>query len=100
MSASATQSLDSQAFLDDLNSTAARYYTNVLIDTPNEEIPDGFWKDTRIRVLPYDRGSLYFAKLDAEIRAASEGKRSLDDIVRRMLAERRAGKPMDITLSP
>ncbi|MGE4302911.1 MAG: peptidase M61 [Novosphingobium sp.] len=87
-----------QAFLDDLNSTAARYYTNVLIDTPNEEIPDGFWKDTRIRVLPYDRGSLYFAKLDAEIRAASEGKRSLDDIVRRMLAERRAGKPMDITL--
>lgn len=90
--------ISQQAFLDDLNSTAARYYTNVLIDTPNDRIPEGFWKDTRIRVLPYDRGSLYFARLDAEIRAASEGKRSLDDIVRRMLAERRAGKPMDITL--
>ncbi|CDO35423.1 peptidase M61 [Novosphingobium sp. KN65.2] len=87
-----------QAFLDDLNATAARYYTNALIDTPNDEIPAGFWKDTRIRVLPYDRGSLYFATVDAQIRAASQGKRSLDDIVRKMLAVRRAGHPMDMAL--
>jgi predicted metalloprotease with PDZ domain len=86
------------AFLDDLNSTAARYYTNALIATPNDRIAEGFWKDTRIRVLPYDRGSLYFASVDSEIRAASQGKRSLDDLVRRMLAERRAGHAMDLTL--
>ncbi|KHK90459.1 peptidase M61 [Novosphingobium malaysiense] len=87
-----------QAFLDDLNATAARYYTNALISTPNDRIAKGFWKDTRIRVLPYDRGSLYFAKVDADIRKASEGRRSLDDVVRRMLAERRAGKPMNLAL--
>jgi len=87
-----------QAFLDDLNSTAGRYYTNALIATPNDRIAEGFWKDTRIRVLPYDRGSLYFASVDAQIRKASEGRRSLDDLVRQMLAERRAGHPMDLAL--
>jgi predicted metalloprotease with PDZ domain len=87
-----------EAFLEDLNSTAARYYTNALIGTPNDRITEGFWKDTRIRVLPYDRGSMYFASVDAQIRAASQGKRSLDDMVRTMLAERRAGHPMDLAL--
>lgn len=87
-----------EAFLADLNDTAGRYYTNALIATPNGEIAGGFWKDTRIRVLPYDRGSLYFASVDAQIRAASGGRRSLDDIVREMLAHRRAGEAFDLAL--
>jgi len=85
-------------FLADLNETAGRYYTNIKINVPNAEIPAGFWRDTRIRVLPYDRGSLYFAATDAAIRKASNGARSLDDLVRSMLAERRAGRPMDEAL--
>lgn len=85
-------------FLADLNKTAARYYTNIKIATPNAAIPEGFWRDTRVRVLPYDRGSLYFETVDAQIRARSGGKRSLDDIVRRMLATRRAGAPMNEAL--
>jgi len=85
-------------FLADLNDTAARYYTDVKIATPNAAIPDGFWRDTRIRVLPYDRGSLYFDMVDAQIRAKSGGRRSLDDIVRTMLAARRAGQPMNEAL--
>lgn len=82
-------------FLEDLNQTAGRYYTNALIHTPNAEIPARFWRDTRVRVLPYDRGSLYFAKVDADIRTASKGKRSLDDLVRTMLVTRLRGEPMD-----
>ncbi|MGC5799517.1 peptidase M61 [Sphingomonas sp. NFX23] len=85
-------------FLADLNSTAGRYYTNIQINTPNAQIPDGFWRDTRIRVLPYDRGSLYFETVDAQIRAASRGGHSLDDIVREMLATRRSGRPMNEAL--
>lgn len=85
-------------FLKDLNETAGRYYTNIKIGTPNADIPAGFWKDTRIRVLPYDRGSLYFESVDAQIRAASKGRRSLDDIVRAMLAARRRGEPMNEAL--
>lgn len=85
-------------FLNDLNETAARYYTNIKIATPNAAIPDGFWRDTRVRVLPYDRGSLYFDTVDAQIRAKSGGRRSLDDIVRAMLKTRRGGGAMNEAL--
>jgi hypothetical protein len=82
-------------FLDDLNKTAARYYTDRLNDTPNSRIPARFWADTRVRVLPYDRGSLYFAQLNAEIRRRTHGRRSLDDLVLQMIARRRQGQPVD-----
>jgi hypothetical protein len=82
-------------FLADLNSTAGRYYTDALIHTPNSEIAANFWADTRIRVLPYDRGSMYFAVVDEEVRAASNGKQSLDDLLLAMLARRRQHLPVD-----
>jgi hypothetical protein len=78
-------------FLKDLNTTAGRYYTDALIATPNSEIPARFWPDTRIRVLPYDRGSMYFAVVDEQVRAASAGKRSLDDLLLAMLKHREQG---------
>jgi hypothetical protein len=79
------------AFLKDVNETAARYYTDILNTTPNDGIEARFWADTRVRVLPYDRGSLYFALVDEEIRKASKGARSLDDLVLAMLKRRRDG---------
>lgn len=90
--------MSADAFLVDLNETAARYYTNIKIGVPNAEIPAGFWKDTRIRVLPYDRGSLYFATVDAAVRKASGGRHGLDEMVRAMLAARAASKPMNEAL--
>jgi len=87
--------LSTAGFLADLNKTAARYYTDRLNDTPNGQIPARFWADTRVRVLPYDRGSLYFAQLNAEIRRSTHGRRSLDDLVLRMIARRRQGQPVD-----
>ncbi len=44
--------LSPEAFLEDLNDTARRYYANPLNDTPDAEIAPRFWEDTRIRVLP------------------------------------------------
>lgn len=79
-------------YLDDINDTARRYYTNALNDTPDREIAARFWEDTRIRTLPYDRGAMYFAVLDGKIRRASGGKRSLDDLIREMVRRRRAGE--------
>ncbi|MCP3734260.1 peptidase M61 [Sphingomonas sp. RP10(2022)] len=90
--------ISAEDFLKDLNETAGRYYTNIKIATPNAAIPDGFWRDTRVRVLPYDRGSLYFETVDAQIRAESGGRRSLDDIVRTMLKTRRDGGAMNEAL--
>ncbi|WP_321470204.1 hypothetical protein [uncultured Paludibaculum sp.] len=82
-------------FLNDLNSTAGRYYTNIFLGTPNSEIPKRFWADTRIRVLPYDRGSLYFAVLDTQLRAASHGQRGLDEFLLEFLARRQQALPLN-----
>jgi hypothetical protein len=81
-------------FLDDLNKTASRYYTNPLKDTPDEQILPHFWEDTRIRVLPYDRGAMYFAALNGKIGRHSAGKRSIDDLIRAMIDRARAGQPV------
>ncbi len=83
--------IDSDAFLEDLNLTAGRYYTNLLNGTPNDQIAPRFWEDTRIRVLPYDRGSMYLAVVDSKIRKASGGKRSLDDLVLALLDRQKKG---------
>jgi predicted metalloprotease with PDZ domain len=79
-------------YLEDINDTARRYYTNALNNTPDAEIAARFWEDTRIRTLPYDRGAMYFAVLDEKIRKASGGKRSLDDLIREMVRRRAAGE--------
>ena len=82
-------------FLDDLNKTASRYYTNPLKDTPDEQIAPRFWEDTRIRVLPYDRGAMYFAVLNGKIGRSSAGKRSVDDLIQTMIDRARAGVVTD-----
>lgn len=84
--------LSPEAFLEDLNDTARRYYANPLNATPDQEIAPRFWEDTRIRVLPYDRGGLYFAVLDGRIRRATGGRRSVDDLVLEMNRRHAAGQ--------
>lgn len=83
-----------EAFLENLNTHAARYYSNALLDTPNEEIPRRFWEETRVRVLPYDRGSFYFAALDERIREASAGRRSLDDLLLELYEHEQNGQTL------
>lgn len=87
--------LSADEFLEDLNDTARRYYANPLNGTPDHEIAPRFWEDSRIRVLPYDRGGLYFAVLDGRIRRASGGKRSVDDLVLEMNRRFAAGEKAD-----
>lgn len=87
--------LSADEFLEDLNDTARRYYANPLNGTPDHEIAPRFWEDSRIRVLPYDRGGLYFAVLDGRIRRASGGKRSVDDLVFEMNRRFAAGQKAD-----
>lgn len=88
--------IDADAYLADINYIAGRYYTNILGSTPNSEVPAGFWKDTRIRTLPYDRGFLYFVTVDVAMRQASDGKASLDKLVLAMLARQSRQGEIDI----
>ena len=78
----------------DLNATASRYYTNPVRDAPDAEVMPRFWLDTRYRVLPYDRGAMYFAVLNGKIKKASAGKRSIDDLVLAMVLRARKQEPV------
>lgn len=79
-------------FLDSVNGTARSYYTNAMRNLPNDAIAAAFWRDTRVRSLPYARGSLYFAAVDARIRTESGGARTLHDLVQAFFARRDAGE--------
>lgn len=86
--------LSTDEYLADINETASRYYTNLLRNTPEEEAVRRFWEDTRVRVLPYDRGAMYFAKLSGMIHRASNGKRSIDDLVLELIDRKKKGEPI------
>jgi predicted metalloprotease with PDZ domain len=89
--------ISTAAYLDDINKTAARYYTNPELSTPEEKIIPNFWTDTWLNTLAYDRGAVYFAVLNGKIRRASGNKRSVDDLVRTMIHKARAGDTMTET---
>ncbi len=80
-----------QEYLEDVNRTVYRYITNPKKNLPNDQIGKFFWQDRNVQIIPYDRGSLYFAHLDAEIRTKSENKRSLDSIIFELFDQRNKG---------
>jgi hypothetical protein len=82
-------------FLEELNQSAGRYYTNPLIGLTNEELGARRAADPRAHALPGDRGSLYLSILNAKIRAASAGKRSLDDVMAALIDREKRGAPAD-----
>lgn len=67
-----------QEYLRLVNEEAAFYYLNRFRDTPNDKIADippggiGAWS------VPYTRGAMYFANLDAKLRARHSKVRVLD----------------------
>ena len=86
----------SRAVLDDINFHAGRYFTNALGDAAYAQVPLRFWEDTRIRTIPYDRGSFYFVVVDHALRRQSGGRRSLDDLMLELRRRERAGAKLSM----
>jgi hypothetical protein len=83
-----------EEFLKDINGTVINFLTNPLRNMPNDDIEKKFWQDRNAQLLPYQRGSLYFAYVDSKIRAATEGKRSLDDLILSLFERRTQENPL------
>src|SRR5215472_4354574 len=81
-------------FLKRINERADGYYTNPLQTLSNHDAEKIYWKDARAGHVPYGRGWMYLARVDAEIRAKSQGKRRLDSVVLALLDRGRAGQPV------
>lgn len=88
--------IDLSRFLTLINEKAASYYASPFRTLSNAEAGKRFWSDARAQKLPYGRGFLYLASLDAQIRRHSAGKRSLDDLVLEVLRRQRDGASVDL----
>lgn len=79
----------------DVNDVFRRYWTSPARNWTAARIVETGFGDEAVRHTPYVRGQLYFADLDRRIRAASNGKRSLDAVLRELFARRAAGETFD-----
>lgn len=88
--------VDADEFLAEINGVATRHFANPRIAATNAEIARDFFSDDALSVVPYTRGALYAAELDAAIRRASSGQRSLDDLMRALLRELPPGGELQV----
>jgi predicted metalloprotease with PDZ domain len=74
----------------EVDEALARYWKSPARGETNAVIAERFWTDRDVGELPYQRGFVVALALDAEMRRASGGTRTLDDGMRELLAEARA----------
>ncbi|RSL68681.1 hypothetical protein CEP54_002677 [Fusarium duplospermum] len=72
-------------FIRRVNNMATAYYTNPMINLTNAEVEDQSSESEHIERVPYERGMLFLIRLDAKIRERSNGTRSIDDVVLKLL---------------
>ena len=68
-------------YINDFNGYAKSYYTNPQSNLSNTEVTRLFFADGNAQIVPYNRGPLYVALVDARIRAASDGALRADDLI-------------------
>ena len=85
-------------YLDSINSSARNYYSSPYRSASADELfrlgfSTGIGAGSAQNIA-YTRGSLYFAAADARIRAASGGRRTLDDVILPLFEARRNGEAL------
>ena len=86
----------------DVNASVSAYLTNPYRNASADSLDRlGFSAGIGVggaQNVPYNRGSLFFADIDARIRAASGGSRKLDDVMQPLWLQRRNGVPLTTTM--
>jgi predicted metalloprotease with PDZ domain len=73
----------------DKNETLLRYGQSPAKTADGAEIAKRFWTDEEVQRVSYDRGNLLAARIDSEIAARSQGRQSLESVLR---TQRRAAE--------
>lgn len=76
--------------LEQIQSRTDRYYTNPVRHLSDAEAAGQFWSDLRTQRISYGRGFFFLGHTDAEIRKATGGAHSLDDVVLELVKLHRA----------
>ncbi|MFT4196438.1 MAG: hypothetical protein QM601_00760 [Pseudoxanthomonas sp.] len=87
---------DRDEFLKAINERADGYYDNPFRGFSNAAAGERFWKDARAQRVPYGRGFMYLANVDAQLRRHGRKAHSLDDLVLEILQRQRAGGKVDV----
>ncbi|WP_374469968.1 hypothetical protein [Phenylobacterium sp.] len=82
-------------YADEVNEIAKGYFGEPARTWSAERIAQAGFGDEGVRHVPYNRGALYFADLDARIRQKSKGKRRLEDALRPLFIAREQGQRFD-----
>ena len=84
--------LDKKYYIEQLNQIIKNLHGSPVADKPNSEINyENFWKDPYYEKLPYYRGALFAFILDLKIQQETNGRYSLDDVMRDILEQSRKG---------
>lgn len=70
-----------EQFAADVNARLARYAASPARSTTNAQIAERYWSDEAHERMGYDRGMLFAALLDHELRRRSGGRLDLDDVM-------------------
>ncbi|KAF5521703.1 hypothetical protein CGCA056_v006343 [Colletotrichum aenigma] len=73
--------LSTLEYVTAMNTKAIAYYQNPSINLTDQEAVDHSWTVSTAQTVPYGRGLIYLANVDAEVRARWNNTRSLDDVV-------------------
>ena len=84
--------IDDDEYLSAVNNTVQTYYANVKKFISMDAAQAAFWTDARARLQPYYRGGMYFITTDSRLRKTSQGKVTLDQLLREFLQAYRDGK--------
>lgn len=76
-----------------VNEMLRAWWTSPVRNAPAARVLADFWNDADVQRLPYQRGELAAMLLDHALRRRSGGTQSLDDLLRELVAEARAGGP-------
>ena len=84
-------------YFNELNKSISSLWTSPVKDAPNSEINyENFWSDRSYEKLPYYRGAIFAFYLDHLIAQDSDGEKSLDDMLLKILEETRlTGQKID-----
>lgn len=80
-----------EATLQEIQTRTDNYYANPTRHMENIEAAQICWQDRRAQRLPYGRGFFFLANTDVKIRAATQGRKSIDDVVLSILEKGRRG---------
>lgn len=84
-----------ETYRSDINEVFRGYFTSSARNLTADSITALGFMDEAARRIPYWRGSLYFADLDARVRAASGGVRDLDAMMFEVFERRARGERFD-----